>query len=164
MALTRDERQRLIDQYGAGPDRLRQALAKVPAEAMRWRPAPGEWSVHEIVVHCGDSETTSASRIRYVLAEERPVIAGYDQEAWAVRLDYHHLPIEPALAATGAVRANTAALLRTLPDEAWERAGTHSETGSYSAEEWLRIYAVHLHDHADQIEANLAAWSRQVGT
>ena len=163
MALTTDERKRLIAQYEAGPARLREALDKVPAEAMRWRPAPGDWSVHEIVVHCGDSETTSASRIRYVLAEDRPIIAGYDQDAWAVRLDYHALPVGPALAATESVRANTAALLRALPDESWNRSGTHSESGPYAAEDWLRIYAVHLHDHADQIEANLAAWGRRAG-
>jgi hypothetical protein len=164
VTMTRDERAGLIERYAAGPSRLREALARVPAEAMRWRPAPDEWSVHEIVVHCGDSETASASRIRYVLAEDRPHIIGYDQDAWVTRLDYHALPVGPALAAAEAVRANTTALLRTLPDDAWERAGTHSESGAYSADAWLRIYAIHLHDHADQIEANLDAWRRRHGT
>ena len=163
MALTTEERQRRIAQYEEGPARLRQALAKVPAAAMQWRPEPGEWSVHEVIVHCADSETNAAGRIRYLVAESEPMILGYDQERWAVVFDYHRHPLEPAHAAVEAVRANTASLLYALPDGAWERAGRHTESGHYSAEDWLRTYGGHLHEHADQIEANLAAWERRSG-
>jgi hypothetical protein len=158
MTLSRTEREQLIAQYAAGPARLRAALATVPAEAMTWRPAPGEWSAHEVVCHCADSETNSYARIRYVLAEKDPVVQGYDQEQWAREFDYHAAPLEPALATVDAVRANTAALIRRLGDEAWARVGRHTESGRYTAEEWLRIYAEHLEVHARQIEANVAAW------
>lgn len=158
MALSRAERQRLIDQYAAGPARLRAALATVPAEALTWRPAPNEWSAHEVVCHCADSETNSHARIRFLLAEQEPVIQGYDQERWARDLDYHAAPLEPALATVEAVRANTAALIRRLPDAAWAREGRHTEAGRYTAEDWLQIYADHLEIHARQIEANVAAW------
>ena len=50
-----------------------------------------------------------------------------------------------------AARAATVPILRRLSEEQWRRAGTHSESGSYSVEDWLRIYANHAHDHADQI-------------
>ncbi len=33
----------------------------------------------------------------------------------------------------------------------WGRSGTHGESGHYSVETWLEIYAAHCHDHADQI-------------
>ena len=158
MALSRAERQRLIDQYAAGPARLRAALATVPAEALKWRPAPNEWSAHEVVCHCADSETNSHARIRFVLSEREPVIQGYDQERWARDFDYHAAPLEPALATVDAVRANTAALIRRLPDAAWAREGRHTESGRYTAEDWLTIYADHLEIHARQIEANVAAW------
>jgi hypothetical protein len=36
--------------------------------------------------------------------------------------------------------------------------GRHSESGRYSAEDWLTIYAEHLEGHALQIESNVAAW------
>jgi hypothetical protein len=49
--------------------------------------------------------------------------------------------------------------LRRLPDEAWAREGRHTETGRYAATDWLRIYAPHLHDHARQIDDNVAAWT-----
>ena len=94
------------------------------------------------------------------MASERdPVILGYDENAWARDFDYHAHPVDLALATVEAVRANTTALLRRLPDTAWARAGRHSESGRYGAEDWLRVYAEHLEGHARQIEANLVAWS-----
>src|SRR5215470_2800210 len=150
MPLSSSERSALIQRYGDGPARLGAALARVPADALQWRPAPGEWSAHEVVVHCADSETNAAARIRYLTAEADPVVLGYDEAEWARRFDYHRHPLEPALATVGAVRANTVALLRRLPEEAWSRAGRHTESGRYSSEDWLAIYAEHLEVHAAQ--------------
>ena len=158
MRIQAAERQQRIDQYERGPVRLRDALHLVPDQAVRWRPAPGKWSAHEVVCHCADSETNAAMRLRYVLAEKDAVILGYDQDAWARIFDYHARPLEPALALVEAVRAHTSALLRGLPEEAWTRTGRHSESGPYSTEDWLRIYSDHLEGHARQIERNLEAW------
>lgn len=152
------ERDRLIQQYADGPGRLEAALAGVPEEARQWRPASGEWLVHEIICHCADSEANAALRIRYLVAEVDPPIVGYDQVGWAERLDYGRHPLASALAVVEAVRANTVPLLRSLPADAWGRAGRHTESGRYTAGDWLRIYAAHLEDHARQIEANLTAW------
>ena len=158
MPLSPAERAALIARYAEGPTRLKAALSAVPAEALQWRPKPGEWSAHEVVVHCADSETNAAARIRYLAAETDPVILGYDEAEWARRFDYHHHPLEPALAVVEAVRANTAALIRRMPEDAWQRVGRHSESGRYAAADWLKIYAEHLEIHSRQIEANVAAW------
>jgi len=158
MAQSPAERETLIKRYAEGPARLRAALATVPAQALQWRPEPGEWSAHEVVVHCADSETNAAARIRYLAAEADPVILGYDEAEWARRFDYHDHPLEPALSLVEAVRANTTALIRRLPEAAWQRVGRHTESGRYAAGDWLKIYAEHLEIHARQIEANVAAW------
>jgi hypothetical protein len=158
MTLTAADRDTLIRRYGEGPSRLRAALAAVPVEALKWRPAPGEWSAHEVVCHCADSETNAYARIRYLTAEPEPVVLSYNEAQWAVTLDYHAHPLDLALATVDAVRANTVALLRRLPEAAWARAGRHTASGRYTAEDWLRIYAAHLEDHAAQIDANVAAW------
>jgi len=163
MALSGTEREALIQRYADGPARLKAALATVPAAAVQWRPGPGEWSAHEVVVHCADSETNAAARIRYLTAEVDPVILGYDEAEWARRFDYHDHPLEPALALVEAVRANTLALIRRMPEGGWQRVGRHSESGRYSAEDWLTIYAEHLEGHARQIEANVAAWRAAKG-
>jgi len=161
MALTATERDVLIDQYANGPAVLAAALKKIPAAAMQWRPGPGKWSAHEIIVHCADSETNSHGRLRHLLADAAPVIQGYDQDRWAQELDYHTLPLEPALATTTAVRANTVPMLRRLSDAQWRKRGTHSDSGSYGMDDWLKIYAAHLEGHARQLERNLAAWKER---
>jgi DinB superfamily len=161
MQYEKSERDALIRRYEDGPAKLRAAWEKVPAEARKWRPAEGKWSAHEVVCHTADSETNAYARIRFLAAESSPTIVGYDQAHWAQALDYHALPVEPAMATVEAVRANTAPLLRRLPEAAWTRRGTHTESGAYTAEDWLRIYADHLDKHAGQIERNLEAWKAQ---
>lgn len=161
MSLNRDERAALIDRYRRGPDTLRAAFGRVPEAARQWRPGPGRWSAHEVVCHCADSEANAMLRIRYLVAEKEPLIVGYDQEEWARRFDYHALPVETALHTVEAVRALTSALLQRLPEEAWAREGRHTESGRYTADDWLRIYAEHLEKHSGQIDRNLQAWQAQ---
>lgn len=156
--MTPAERETLIARYEAGPDLLEAAIAEVPVEALQWRPAPGSWSVHEVAVHCADSEANAHMRIRFLVGERQPTIMGYDQDRWATELDYHAHPMAPALLAVRAVRANTVPLLRRLGDAQWARQGTHSESGTYGAETWLGIYAEHLEVHARQVRRILAAW------
>jgi hypothetical protein len=164
MALSPAERKERVRRYVEGPSRLKAALASVPDAALQWRPAAGKWSAHEVVVHCADSETNGAGRLRYVLAEKEPLIVGYDQESWARVFDYHQHPLQTALSTIEAVRANTAALLQRLPDDAWGREGRHTESGRYTVDDWLDTYAEHLEKHAKQIERNVAAWTAGQGT
>ena len=161
--MTAAERRKAIGRYAAGPARLRAALRRVPRAALHWRPAPGEWSAHEVIHHCADSESNAHLRLRYLLAEQDPLIVGYDQAEWARALAYARRPLAPALATVVAVRANTVPLLRALPESAWSRSGRHTEMGTYTVEGWLGLYAEHLEIHARQIEANLAAWRKQRG-
>lgn len=159
--MTPEERLGWIERYERGPALIEAELALVPKAALQWRPAPGKWSVHEVVAHCGDSEVNAHMRIRYVVCEREPLIVGYDENHWARELDYHAQPLELALAAVRAVRANTVPLLRNMNEQQWQRAGRHTErTGPYSAESWLQIYAGHLEVHARQIARTLGEWRR----
>lgn len=93
--MERHERQQLIARYAAGYDEVAGALKGFPAGELTAHPIPGKWSAAEIVHHLADSETTSAIRIRRLLAEDHPVIQGYDQELYAVRLRYNERDIAP---------------------------------------------------------------------
>jgi hypothetical protein len=158
MSLTKSERDALIETYAKGADRLEAAIGSLPEAARSWRPGPGKWTGHEVVCHCADSEMSGALRIRFLLAEEKPVLQGYDQDRWANVLDYAAHPLPLALAAVRVARAHTTALLHRVPDSAWSRTGIHTESGAYSAEKWLQTYAAHLEVHSKQIERNLASW------
>ncbi len=163
MPYSLEERRSRIARYAEGPTRLRAAWERVPAEARQWRPSPGKWSAHEVVCHCADSETNGYVRIRFLAAEPEALILGYQESEWARQFDYHSLPVETAFATVDAVRAHTLRLLERFPAEAWSREGRHTQSGRYTAETWLDIYAEHLEKHAGQIERNLAAWRARTG-
>jgi hypothetical protein len=86
-----------------------------------------------------------------LLVEAHPVIHGYDQDVYAERLHYNEREISPSIEAFRSARATTAQLLDLMTEEDWQKEGTHSESGSYSSEDWLKIYAAHAHNHAAQI-------------
>jgi hypothetical protein len=143
-------RKELVNRYKDGYRMVIEALEKITDRELDARPAPGKWSAREIVHHLADSEMTSAIRLRRLIAEERPAISGYDEEEFARRLHYDR-PIESSLEAIQAARRSTADLLDRLTEAEWGREGTHTESGRYTVENWLEIYARHAHDHAEQI-------------
>ena len=149
--MTPQERQELIAQYGAGYDEVVKSLEGFSPETLTAHPLPGKWSACEIVQHLADSEMTSAIRLRLLLVEDSPVIKGYDEAAFAVRLGYNQRDITPALDAFRAARATTSQVLKMMTDDDWKRGGEHTESGRYTPEDWLKIYAVHAHNHAAQI-------------
>jgi hypothetical protein len=154
--VTSADRAALIARYREGPDELAAAVAELTGAQLDARPADGSWTPREVAHHCADSEMTSAIRLRRLLAEDSPVLAGYDEEEFARRLHYGDRPIEHSLAAVRAARATSAEILDRLGEAEWSRAGTHTEGGSYGVEDWLRIYAAHCHEHADQVRRAVA--------
>lgn len=140
----------LIAQYEAGYDAVIAALDSMTDAEWDAHEAPGEWSPREVVHHLADSEMTSAIRLRRLLVEDDPLIQGYDEAVFAQRLHYDR-PVETSLRAFEGARRSTAALFPYLRDADWQRAGTHSQSGRYTAADWLAIYAEHAFIHADQI-------------
>ena len=149
--MTSQERQELIAKYKEGHNEVARSLEGFPADSLSAHPIPGKWSAAEIVHHLADSETTAGLRLRRLLVEDHPLIQGYDQDAYAGRLNYNSRELGPSLDAFRSARSTTAQLFEFMSDQDWQREGTHSESGSYSAADWLTIYAAHAHNHAAQI-------------
>ena len=74
------ERNEKIELYGNGYDLLIEALKDIPREMWRFKPAPKEWSVHEVLVHLADSESNAALRARKLIVEPGGTLMGYDQD------------------------------------------------------------------------------------
>jgi hypothetical protein len=146
----------LIERYRDGYRVVTEALQGISDRELDARPAPGKWSAREIVHHLADSEMTSAIRLRRLIAEDRPLIQGYDQDEFARRLFYDR-PIHASLEALRSARETTVQILERMTEAQWGREGTHSESGRYTVQRWLEIYAQHAHDHADQIRRARAA-------
>lgn len=152
-------RRGLIERYRGGYAAVVGALAGISEAELDARPSADEWSAREVVHHLADSEMTSAIRLRRLLAEDEPLIVGYDENAFRERL-YYDRPIEGSLEALTGARATSADILERLTEAEWGRTGTHSESGAYGVETWLEIYATHGHDHAEQIRRARTAGTR----
>jgi hypothetical protein len=145
------ERAQLIKQYRAGHGEVVDAFQGVTDEELDRSAIAGEWTPRQIAHHLADSEMMSAIRIRRLLTEDQPVIYAYDEKAFAEKLTSDR-PIEPSLEAMKWARETCSQLMDRMTDEDWRIAGTHTESGRYTTEDWLRIYAAHGHDHAQQIK------------
>jgi len=163
--MDRAEIDKKIEQYGRGFGRLTAALAEVPKEAWLFRPAPDEWSVHEIIVHMADSESMSALRARKLIAEPGSTLMGYDEANWADILDYKEQSAEDALEIIRLARQSTYELLKRQPDEVFTHSVIHPEYPAtpYTFEGWLNIYARHIPDHIDQLKRSYQAWVESQG-
>ena len=144
-------RSKLLQRYRDGYAAVTEAMAGITPAEMDARADADSWTAREVVHHLADSEMTSAIRIRRLLAEESPEIVGYPEDLFRRRLRYDTRPIENSLEAFRLARVTSAEIMEGVSGEDWLRAGTHSESGPYSVETWLEIYAQHAHDHAEQI-------------
>ena len=145
-----EDRARLIKQYRDGYRAVVEALDGVTEEELD-RCVDGEWTPRQIAHHLADSEMMSAIRIRRLLAEPQPVLYGYDEKGFAERLTADR-PVAPSLEAMRFARETSAQLMERMSEDDWRIVGTHTESGRYAMEDWLRIYAAHPHEHAAQIK------------
>ena len=157
--MTTIERNQFIESYGQAYNTLTQAIKKYPREMWQWKPAPEKWSIHEVIIHITDSEANSFVRCRRFIAEPGSGVYGYDENKWAKALDYHHQSIDDALELFKYLRGNTYKLIKTIPDEIWTTATVHhSESGTMTFEQWLKIYEEHIPVHIRQMDRNYNAW------
>jgi uncharacterized damage-inducible protein DinB len=140
-----------IDAYLASLPRLRRAVADLSPEQLRARPVPGKWSTLEVVCHLVDSEQAWCHRMKRVIAEERPLLIGYDESRFTRSLPYHEANLEDELALLEAMRRQMARTLRAQPEAGWSRTGVHSERGLITLEEMLQAEVEHIPHHLAQI-------------
>jgi hypothetical protein len=161
MQMNDDERNQKIENYGRGYDQLLEALAKIPREAWEYKPAPAEWSVHEMLIHMADSESMAALRARKLIAEPGSTLMGYDESGWADALNYQQQDTTDALQIIKLARQTTYRLLKALPSDAFGHSVRHPEYSQpYTFDRWLEIYARHIPDHVDQMMRAYEAWKR----
>ena len=140
-----------IDAYLASLPQLRRAVADLTPEQLRARPVPGKWSTLEVVCHLVDSEQAWCHRMKRVIAEERPLLIGYDESRFTASLPYHEANLEAELALLEGMRRQMAAILRAQPEATWSRTGVHSERGLITLEAMLQAEVEHVPHHLAQI-------------
>jgi uncharacterized damage-inducible protein DinB len=141
----------LIADYLVGPVQLRRVVTDLSQQQLESRPVPGKWSTLEVVCHLADSEQAWCHRMKRVIAEERPLLIGYDESRFTGALFYHEQKLEEELALLEGMRRQMARILRGLPDPAWARTCIHSERGMMTLEEMLQAEVEHVPHHIKHI-------------
>lgn len=144
------ERDALVSQFREGYLAVERAISGLTDDELDRPGREGGWTPRQVVHHLADSEATAYVRLRKLIAEDETIIQAYDEPEFARRLHYDR-PIGSSLAVLKAVRVASLELLESLTPAEWDRRGTHAESGAYSVDDWLRIYAGHSRDHATQI-------------
>lgn len=140
----------------ATPRKLQRLISRATASKLRKRPAPGKWSIAEIVAHLADAEIVGAWRMRLILGAPGSPVTAFDQDSWVTALHYDKRDPRKALEQFRVVRETNLALLKSLTPEQWKHHGLHSERGEETIEHIVRMFAGHDLNHIAQIERILA--------
>jgi DinB superfamily len=153
----------LMERFRRGPEVLAVVLTGVFGEEEDFVPAPGKWSIRQVLAHLADSELVMAHRFRQVIAEDKPTLIAFDQDAWARNLDYARRKPKLSLETFRRIRAENHELLSALPESAFERSGNHTERGPVTLFELLETAAAHAESHARQSQGIRDAYKEAKG-
>jgi len=132
--------------------RLARLIEEIPPRVMRRRPAPGSWSILEVLVHMVDAELAYGWRLRNMLATPGVALPWWDQDEWARRLAYPRRRPVQAVDWFRALRESNLALLAAVPRRRWSTCfGIHEVRGRISVLELVRQEAGHDLAHLLQI-------------
>ena len=148
----------LLERFRRGPELLAVATTGAAGSELDFKPGEGKWSVRQIVCHLADSEAVGVMRIRQIAAEDNPTLQGFNGELWADRLDYQRRKISQALETFRKLRTENHELLKALPDDAFSRAGNHTESGPLTLMDLVKGNAEHVEGHVQQIQRTRAAY------
>jgi DinB superfamily len=149
----------LIEEYVACSKRLRDSVSGLSQEDLTARPGPGDWSILELVIHLADMDSIAIDRMKRMLIEDDPPLLYADETAYLRELAPHEQSLEDALILFEVGRRQFARVLRTLPDEAFERRGIHNRRGVLTVGGSVTDYNAHVDYHL----AFLAAKRERLG-
>ncbi len=149
----------IIDEYERGGELLAAAVRGLSPQDLTWRPPAdspaevGKWSIHEVVIHLMDSDAIAVHRMKRVIAEENPLLIGYDENKFIASLFYDEQSADAATTIFDLGRRELAKVLRRLPDPAYDRTGVHNERGKLTLAQLVNDYVRHLDNHLTFIRA-----------
>ena len=136
-----------------GPAKIARAVQGLRSPQLRKRPAPGKWSIAEILGHLVDTEVVYGYRYRLALSQPGVPIPGYDQATWALALKHRERNPARLMEQIAILRKINLDLIESMPRRTWERYGMHSERGKETVRRTAELIAGHDLNHLDQILA-----------
>jgi hypothetical protein len=143
----------------ATPQTLRIELDALPGEVLRWRPAPAEWCINEVIGHLiACDQNGFAGRIQTILAEEKPRLVAWDVAGTvAQRRDEARDGFE-LIAALEKARLENTEFIATLTPAQLARTGLHPAVGELQVRDLLFEWVHHDRNHMKQILSNVQAY------
>lgn len=151
----------LLERFRGGPELVANTIAGAADAELDFAPEPGKWSMRQIVAHLADTELVTAARFRRMIAEDRPRFEEFDQDAWATSLDYAKRQPSQSIETLTLIRGDSYALLKDVPEAAFERIGIHPRRGEMSVLQVVKLSADHVEKHSGHLRERREQWSRR---
>ena len=136
----------------ATPGKLERLISGVSRKRLTRRPAPGKWSVLEILVHLCDDEIVIGWRLRMIITRPGVRITSFNQEDWANDFKYRRQNVADSLSLFRYLRKSNLTLLRLVSKQKLKAAhGLHEERGKETVSYFIRLTAGHDLNHLFQI-------------
>lgn len=133
------------------PRTLASLIERATEAELKRSPAPGKWSVTEILSHLAEDELTSTWRYRQMIEHDGVELPGFDQDLWAKLGDYAAWQAKDALTMFRLLREANLRMFAQLTPEQWQRHGVHSERGKLTVRDLCRHMAAHDINHIEQV-------------
>ncbi len=104
-------------------------LAEYAESGGDYRYAADKWSLKEVFGHITDTERIMAYRLLRIARGDATPLPGFDQDLFMRHSPFGSWSMAQLAEDYGSIRNSTLNLLRGLPEDAWSRKGTASETG-----------------------------------
>jgi uncharacterized damage-inducible protein DinB len=133
----------------AAPRTIAQAISDLTPEEMLIAPAPGEWSMRDLLEHLMQTEELLSGRIEKLLAEDdNPTLVGLAM--WSL-LQGESASAREILEHYRDSREQLVERLKGIPPSYWWRAGWHSEFGMQTVLSQATYFARHEMSHMPQL-------------
>ncbi|MGI8787543.1 MAG: YfiT family bacillithiol transferase [Pyrinomonadaceae bacterium] len=132
------------------PANLKSAVEGLNDEQLDTPYRPEGWTVRQTVHHVADSHLNSYTRFKLALTEDVPMIRPYYEDRWAKLAD-SDLPIEHSLKIIEGLHARWTNLLNKMSDEDFQKKLIHPESGEWTLDKQLALYAWHGRHHTTHI-------------
>jgi uncharacterized damage-inducible protein DinB len=148
--VTPELRREMIQTIADLPQRITEAVKGLTDEQLDTPYRPEGWTVRQTVHHIADSHINSLCRFKLAMTEENPVIRPYFEDRWAELAD-SKLPVDVSLRIIEGIHERWVVLLESMTDGDFIRPLIHPESGEWTVEKFLALYAWHSRHHTAHI-------------